>query len=135
VHSTDIELATESGYSKGWSEGFHQGYASSTKLQDQNLKRLEQRIKELEQQLDDKVRIYEVNGDQIVTVDGYSYRWQGKEHLKVGDHVLLPENWLSRIKDGPGPTAGTVTALGTTYRGELSFIVSQIPKDQEVECT
>lgn len=45
----------------------------------------------------------------------------------MGDRVLLPENWLSRMKDGSGPTEGVVTRLGTTYRGELSFIVGLAP--------
>jgi hypothetical protein len=37
--------------------------------------------------------------------------------------VVLPENWLSRVKDGPGSREAVVTKLGTRYRGELSFIV------------
>jgi hypothetical protein len=41
--------------------------------------------------------------------------------------VLLPENWISRMKDGPGQYEDVVTQLGTTYRGELSFIVGRAP--------
>ena len=31
------------------------------------------------------------------------------------------------MKDGPGQYEGVVTQLGTTYRGELSFIVGRAP--------
>jgi len=40
---------------------------------------------------------------------------------------VAAENWLSRMKDGPGQYEGVVTQLGTTYRGELSFIVGRAP--------
>lgn len=69
------------------------------------------------------MRIYEIDGDQVVDVGGYAYRWRGKTPLKAGDRVLLPENWLSKIKNGPGAIEGVVTALGTTYRGDLQTII------------
>jgi len=47
----------------------------------------------------------------------------------VGERVLLPENWLSRVKDGAGTYQGVVTRLGATYRGELSFIVGRAPAE------
>jgi hypothetical protein len=56
----------------------------------------------------------------------YAYRWRGDSPLAVGERVLLPENWLSRFKDGPGPQQGVVTRLGATYRGELAFIVRRV---------
>jgi len=81
----------------------------------------------VEHQLDNAQRYYEIGGDQVVEVDGYAYRWRGNGVLKVGDQVLLPPNWLSRVKDGLGPFRGVVTKLGATYRGELSFIVGRAP--------
>ncbi|MER6576168.1 hypothetical protein [Nonomuraea sp. NPDC001023] len=38
---------------------------------------------------------YEINGDQVVEVGEYAYRWHGRPALKVGERVLLPENWVS----------------------------------------
>jgi hypothetical protein len=83
---------------------------------------------EQEQRLDDAARFYEVGGDQVVEVGRYSYRWRGTTPLQVGERVLLPENWRSRMKDGPGPQVGVVTALGSTYRGELSVLVGRAPQ-------
>ncbi|WP_269846190.1 hypothetical protein [Streptomyces carminius] len=34
---------------------------------------------------------------------------------------------MSRMKHGPGSTVEVVSALGATYRGELSFIVGRAP--------
>ncbi|MEU8890417.1 hypothetical protein [Streptomyces sp. NPDC048442] len=82
---------------------------------------------ELEKQLDDAQRVYEVAGDQVVDVGGYAYRWCGSEPLKIGDRVLLPENYLSRLRNGPGPMLGVVRKLGTTYRGPLADIVRRAP--------
>ena len=45
---------------------------------------------------------YEFEGDQVVGVGRYAYRSRGEPPLKVGERVLLPENWVSRVKDGPG---------------------------------
>lgn len=68
-------------------------------------------------------------GEQLVVVDGrLTYRWAG-EPLKVGDRVLLPGNWLSEVKYGRGPFPGTVTALGSSYQGELSSVLRKISDD------
>ncbi|MFC8826598.1 hypothetical protein ACFT9I_14795 [Streptomyces sp. NPDC057137] len=72
-------------------------------------------------------RAYEVNGCQAVEVGGYGFRRRGNDPLEVGDRVLLPENYVSRLKNGPGPTVGVVNKLGTTYRGPLSDIVGRAP--------
>lgn len=71
-------------------------------------------------------RRYYEDGAQLVEVGRYSYRWTQSPPLMVGDHVVLPENWLSKIKEGPGGTPGTVTALGSTYAGEHSTIVRKL---------
>jgi hypothetical protein len=70
-------------------------------------------------------RVFEMNGDQVVSVGKYAYRWRGGPPLAVGDKVLLPENWLSRKKDGPGNWTGVVTELGTTYKGTLAHVVDR----------
>lgn len=66
-----------------------------------------------------------VDARQVVEVGRYAYAWAGPEPLKVGDRVLLPENWLTRM-DSPGPFEGTVTQLGTAYTGELSQIIQKL---------
>jgi hypothetical protein len=63
---------------------------------------------------------------QKVVIDGrYTYAWHG-EPVAVGDTVLLPENYVTRMKLGPGPFAGTVTALESTYEGPLSPVLRVI---------
>lgn len=47
----------------------------------------------------------------------YGYRWSGPGKPEVEDRVLLPENYVSALRHGPGPFPGTVTELGTTYTG------------------
>lgn len=70
-------------------------------------------------------RVSQVDGDQVVSVGKYAYRWRGEPPLEVGDRVWLPENWLSRKKDGPGNWAGVVTELGSTYGGKIAFVVDR----------
>ncbi|WP_327357905.1 hypothetical protein [Streptomyces sp. NBC_01304] len=68
----------------------------------------------------------EVGGEVI----GYAYRWRGDKPLWVGERVLVPKNYFSRIKYGPGPTTGVVTGLGSTYRRPLSFITGRAPESE-----
>jgi len=89
--------------------------------------RLERRVAELEAQLDQQLWVYEVEGDQVVEVGRYSYRLAGEPPLAIGDKVLLPENWLSAIKDGHGPQVGTITGFGTRYQGQLARILRRLP--------
>ncbi|MEV8419410.1 hypothetical protein [Streptomyces niveus] len=112
---------------RGWSEGYRWGSESSAGLSKSRIERLEQRVNELEEQLDSAQRVYEVDGCQTVEVGGYGYCWRGDAPLEVGDRVLLPENYVSRLKNGPGPTVGVVNKLGTTYRGPLSDVVGRAP--------
>lgn len=119
----------EEAHQRGWHEGYKQGCESGTSSAKLKIEWLERQVKELEQRLDNATRIHEVDGDQIVEVGGYAYRWRGDEPLQVGDRVLLPENYVSRMKEGRGPFQGVVTGLGTTYRGNLSTIISRITTD------
>jgi hypothetical protein len=56
-------------------------------------------------------------------VGGHAYAWGGTEPLAVGNEVWLPENYVSRVRIGPGPYRGEVTALGTDYAGPLKQII------------
>jgi hypothetical protein len=75
-------------------------------------------------------RVSQVDGEQVVSVGKYAYRWRGQPALEVGDRVLLPENWLSRKKDGPGNWEGVVTELGSTYGGKIAYIVSRVTQPE-----
>ncbi|WP_171171869.1 hypothetical protein [Streptomyces sp. I05A-00742] len=114
---------------RGYREGYESGSERAASSSRFRVEQLERRVKELEQKLDEAVRVYEMDGDQVVGVDGYAYRWRGDEPLAVGDRVLLPENYVSSMKYGRGPFPGVVTELGTTYRGPLSFIIRRAPAD------
>jgi hypothetical protein len=126
LHTTDVERQVTEAHRRGYYEGYEQGRKSNEDAEKLRVEWLERRVRELEQKLDDAARYFELDGDQAVEVGRYSYRWSGSPPLKVGDRVLLPENWLSRIKDGSGPTEGVVTQLGATYRGSLSHILRRV---------
>lgn len=129
-HATEHDRELALAHERGHREGFERGRTQGAETAQWNVERLERRVKELEQLMDEATRIFEVDGDQVVDVGGHAYRWRGNEPLEAGARVLLPENWLSRIKGGPGPYEGVVTKLGTTYRGELSFIISRRPTER-----
>lgn len=130
LHASEHDRALAAARKEAWEEGFALGKdleAGSARTERQEVERRRQRVKELEQQLEDASRYYEINGDQVVEVDGYGYRWTGPDQLEVGDRVLLPENYVSALKHGRGPFAGVVTKLGSTYRGgELSKIIRRL---------
>ncbi|MEU6711524.1 hypothetical protein ABZ897_08570 [Nonomuraea sp. NPDC046802] len=130
IHITDHERALSEAYQRGWREGHSSGYDSGRSMTRQEIERLQRRVAELEQQLDDAQRYYEINGDQVVEVGKYAYRWRGQPALKVGERVLLPENWVSQMTEGRGTFVGEVTRLGATYRGHLSAIVGRAETDQ-----
>lgn len=125
THATEQDKAVAAAHRRGWNEGYKCGSESGASFTASRIGRLEQRVKELEEQLDGAQRVYEVAGHQVVDVGRYAYRWCGSEPLEVGDRVLLPENYVSRLHNGPGPTVGVVSKLGTTYRGPLSDILSR----------
>lgn len=123
VHATDQDRALTAAYQRGWSEGYHQGSTSGSSLAQTRIEWLERKVHDLEQQVDDTQRYYEIDGDQVVEVGRYAYRWRGSPPLMVGDRVVLPENWVSALRSGPGTFDDVVTKLGATYRGELAHIV------------
>ncbi|MFI0418661.1 hypothetical protein [Spongiactinospora sp. 9N601] len=126
LHATENDRALTAARAEGWEAGLALGKqlgAGTARAEREELDRLRAKVKDLERMLEDVSRYYEFNGDQVVEVDGYGYRWTGSDQLKVGDHVLLPENHVSRLRHGPGPFEGVVTRLGSTYRGSLSRII------------
>jgi hypothetical protein len=86
-------------------------------------------VEELRERLDRGTRIHEIGGDQVVTVGRYAYRWSGETPLEIGDRVLLPENYVSRVRHGPGPVEAIVTGLGTTYQGPLAFVLRRLDRE------
>ncbi|MEU9608690.1 hypothetical protein [Streptomyces sp. NPDC048057] len=133
THATEQDKAVAEAHQRGWSEGYTAGSESGASFSKSHVEWLERRVKELEEQLDSTRRVYEANGCQVVEVGGYGYRWRGRDPLEVGDRVLLPENYVSRLRNGPGPTVGVVNKLGTTYQGSLSDIVGRAPATGDEE--
>jgi hypothetical protein len=119
-HETPEEAAYRQGWwagqTHGWKQGWAAGHASGQQAAAHEAARQEQATFRTE-----------IAGQQIVQVGRYAYQWDGGEPLAIGDRVLLPANWLSAIKDGPGPFEGVVTQLGTSYMGPLSRIVRRLP--------
>ncbi|GHC83929.1 hypothetical protein GCM10007079_25440 [Nocardiopsis terrae] len=128
IHSTERDRAVADAHRSGYREGFESGVRSSKESSKLRIERLERQVEELRQRLDEETRIHEVGGDQVVGVGGYAYRWRGETPLEVGDRVLLPENYVSRMKHGPGPLEATVTVLGTTYQGPLAFVLRRLDR-------
>jgi hypothetical protein len=126
IHTTDQERAVSNAHRSGYQEGYEAGRKASVAASEIRISSLERQVEELRQRLDKETRIHEVGGDQIVDVGGYAYRWRGETPLEIGDRVLLPENYVSRLKHGPGPLEGTVTGFGTTYQGPLAFVLRRL---------
>ena len=120
THATDEDRKIGAAANAAWNEGFSAAYRS----RDAELVRLQRRVTELEAQLEQRLMRMEIDGDQIVEVDGrYAYRWHGDPLLQVGDSVVLPASWASGFYQQPGPRTGTVTRLASTYQGTLAFIL------------
>ncbi|MGW6214879.1 hypothetical protein [Streptomyces sp. NPDC055109] len=127
LHTTDHENALLDAYRQGLAAGRAEAAQYEQRASAARIAELERQVRTLGERLDSQTRRYEVDGHQAVTVDGYGYRWTGPGALEVGDRVLLPANYVSAMRLGPGPFPGTVTELGTTYTGQLSTIVSRAP--------
>ncbi|MFD6748139.1 hypothetical protein ACWHA6_36925 [Streptomyces anthocyanicus] len=127
LHTTDHEKALLDAYQQGQRDGREQAKRWEQQASAARIAELERQIRALKDERDSKTRRFEVDGHQAVTVGGYGYQWKGPGRLEIGDRVLLPENYVSALRHGPGPFPGTVTELGTTYPGALSTIVSRAP--------
>lgn len=125
THAGEQDRALAEAHRRGYREGLRDGRTRAEEGGKYTIQRLENQVQTLQERLDAATRVYEIDGDQVVEVGRYAYRWHGDPPLEVGERVLLPENWLSGIKHGPGPHEAVVTGLGTTYRGELSRIVGR----------
>lgn len=112
VHATDDDLLLNAALRARWNSAFMDGFeagkeSAASALQD-------------ELRMDDERRKFRHSkgGDQIVVVNGrYTYKWSGAP-LQVGDRVVIPPNWLV----GRNQVA-TVTALGSSYDGDVASIV------------
>lgn len=129
IHSTEQDRAVADAYRRGYQEGRESGARSSNESSKLRIAWLERQVEELRQRLDKATRVHELGGDQVVDVGGYAYRWSGETPLEVGDRVLLPENYVSRMKHGPGPVEAVVHALGTTYQGPLAFVLRRLDRE------
>lgn len=126
LHTTLEEQALVDAYESGYRKGREEGCKSGQEVAALSTENLERQIARLEAKLDEATRRFRIDDLQAVTVGGYAYLWSGQPDLKVGDRVLLPENYVSRLKDGPGPIEGVVTELGSTYDGAHSRILRRI---------
>lgn len=118
LHSTPDELALNEVLVTVERAGYKNGRDSAKGASELELKHLKDKVKKLEQQEDDRDRIFSVGGDQLVEVEGYAYRWSGPKPLVVGDRVRLPANYIS-----PRGWSGLVTKLGSRWKGEHARIL------------
>ncbi|WP_433261141.1 hypothetical protein ACQPZF_26020 [Actinosynnema sp. CS-041913] len=130
-HAADGDDELARWYGIGLEEGMRRGQQMaewSAEYRKDRVEQLESKVAELTKKLEDALRYYDFDGDQVVEIDGrYAYRWGGSPPLEVGDRVVLPPNWFTTTVRGKGPFEGTVTGLGTTYRGELARVVRRAP--------
>jgi hypothetical protein len=104
---------------KLWEAGRRVGVKSAMAVADNTLAHLRQRIAELEaanaaHEWVAKAKMRDTDGAQLVTVDGYAYRWTGSPDLQVGDYVKIPGPFWH-----PGTTrVGQVAKLGSVWDGE-----------------
>jgi hypothetical protein len=126
LHTTPEEQALVDAYQNGHRTGYQEGVESGRRSAAMSTEHMERQIADLKAKLDQATRRFRVDGLQAVTVGSYAYLWSGQPDLTVGDRVLLPENYVSRLKHGPGPVEGAVTGLGTTYDGALDRILRRI---------
>lgn len=122
-HATDAEAGLATARRDAYRLGYRDGQEATRGFSDFHIEQLQQRIIEMEQAAKPPRRMAEPTGRQIVEVGRHAYAWAGAEPLTVGDEVWLPENYVSRLKIGPGPHRGEVSALGTDYTGPLSQII------------
>jgi hypothetical protein len=122
-HATDAETELATARRDAYNVGYRDAQESARRYADFRIVQLQQHISELEQAAKPPRRMTEPTGHQIVEVGGHAYAWGGTEPLAVGNEVWLPENYVSRVRIGPGPYRGEVTALGTDYAGPLKQII------------
>jgi hypothetical protein len=66
-------------------------------------------------------RTHDSDGNQLVKVGNYAYRWpKDEEPLKVGDWVRVPASAYGPARDG------VVTALSTDYDGPIKRIQCRV---------
>lgn len=93
-----------------------------------NLKDKIIKLEEIQRMSDPNFQTHLPNGDQIVVVEGYSYAWKAsKEPLQVGEDVVVPSGGVrAMISSLPRTYTGTVTALGSSYIGNLTYVLKRV---------
>jgi hypothetical protein len=125
THATGAENEMAAVRRTAYYDGYRDGQGSAREFARFRIEQLQARIDRLESESKPPLRTTDQLGRQIVQVGQHAYAWDGPEPLAVGDQVWLPENYVSRMKHGPGRYRGEVTALGTDYTGHLSLILDR----------
>lgn len=125
THATDQEAELAVARRTAYYDGHKEGLESARESARSRIEELESRIRRLESENKPPLRTTDPLGRQVVQVGRHAYAWAGDEPLGVGDQVWLPENYVSRMKHGPGAYRDEVTALGTDYAGPLSQIIGR----------
>jgi hypothetical protein len=118
------ETAEDVAYREGWEAGRKWQADSTVRWNEHDRERWIKEGRRLEAAERD-FRTHTASRHQIVTCDGgYAYTWAGPDPLAVGDRVMLPANYVNRA-----PFEGTVTGIGSSYRGVLSAVLRKLPAD------
>jgi hypothetical protein len=125
THATDAENDLADARRTAYHDGYRDGQESARDFARFRIEQLQARIEQLESENKPPLRTTDALGRQIVQVGRHAYTWDGPDPLAVGDQVWLPENYVSRMKQGPGRYRGEVTALGTDYTGHLNLILDR----------
>lgn len=124
-HATDSESKLATVRRRSYYDGYRDGGESARDFGRFQIEQLEKQVWELKEAAAPPLRMVDLRGRQIVQIGRYGYTWDGAEPLVVGDKVWLPENYVSRLQNGPGRWRGEVTALGTRYIGALDAIIGR----------
>ncbi|GAA1265301.1 hypothetical protein [Saccharothrix xinjiangensis] len=90
IHTTEQERTLADACERGYREGYERGRESAAYGERLRVEHLERRVREPETRLDRETRIFEVDGDQVVGVGGYAYRWDMDHDIRVHNHPNRP---------------------------------------------
>lgn len=126
LHCSPEELAMGRFISRVYWDARRAGREEGEQGAQEEINRLKKKVAKLQKEEEDRLLRHRVDGDQIVQVDGYAYRWSGdKKPLEVGEKVYIPCSYVDNIRGDHGFKTGTVTGLGTTFQGSLERVRSR----------